>query len=170
MQILAISGYSGSGKTTLITRLIPALRAAGLSLAVIKHTHHLAEWDAPGKDSWRHREAGAEQVMLVTPERRFIAESCEQANDLSLAEHASRLAPCDLVLAEGFKHQPAPRIEVIDTRQDKPRLYPTDPQVLAVVSEQPVATGLPQFLRDDIDAICRFILQWLENAEFSQRK
>ena len=167
MQILAISGYSGCGKTTLITKLIPLLRDQGLRLAVIKHTHHLVEWDAPGKDSWRHREAGAEQVMLVTPERRFVAEALPQANMISLDEHAAQLSPCDLVLAEGFKHEPVARIEVIDSRLNKPRLYPADPHVIAVVAETPLDTALPQFLRDDAAAISRFILKFLDDAKLS---
>lgn len=170
MIILAISGYSGCGKTTLITKLIPLLREQGLRVAVIKHTHHDVEWDRPGKDSWRHREAGAEQVMLVTPQRRFIAEDLLGANDSSLAEHAARLAPCDLVLAEGFKQEPVSRIEVIDSRLDKPRLYPTDPHVIAVVSEASLETALPHFLRDDVTAISRFILQTLHNAKLPFRE
>lgn len=170
MHILAISGYSGSGKTTLITKLIPLLREAGLRVAVIKHTHHEVEWDAPGKDSWRHRQAGAEQVMLVTPQRRFIAENVPAANACSLAEHVARLAPCDLVLAEGFKHEPVARIEVIDTRLGKPRLYPTDSHVIAVACEAPLDTSLPQFLRDDAVAISRFILQNLNHAKLPIRE
>jgi molybdopterin-guanine dinucleotide biosynthesis protein B len=170
MRLLAISGYSGSGKTTLITRLIPLLRAAGLRVAVIKHTHHAAEWDAPGKDSWRHREAGAEQVMLVTPERRFLSEACPAANELPLEAHVARLAPCDLVLAEGFKHHPAPRIEVIDVLQDKPRLYPADPQVLALAVDQPLDTALPQFARGDAAGISQFILYWFNHAELFERQ
>jgi len=169
MQILAISGYSGCGKTTLITKLIPLLHAQGLRLAVIKHTHHNVEWDAPGKDSWRHREAGAEQVMLVTPERRFMAQTLPHANDLGLAEHAAWLAPCDLVLAEGFKHEPVTRIEVFDSRLDKPRLYPSDPNVIAVVSEVALDCALPNFLRDDTAAISRFILEYLNDAKLPIR-
>lgn len=170
MQILAISGYSGCGKTTLITKLIPLLREAGLRVAVIKHTHHAVEWDTPGKDSWRHRHAGADQVMLVTPEHRFSAETLPAANEVSLAEHAAQLAPCDLVLAEGFKQEPVARIEVIDSHLGKPRLYPTDPHVIAVVAETPLDTVLPQFLRDDAAAISRFILKHLHDAKLPFRE
>ncbi|RXZ42074.1 molybdopterin-guanine dinucleotide biosynthesis protein B [Crenobacter cavernae] len=167
MKILAISGYSGCGKTTLITRLIPLLKAAGLSVAVIKHTHHDVEWDAPGKDSYRHREAGARQVMLVTPTMRFSAEPLAEADAVPLIAHVAALSPCDLVLAEGFKHEPVPRIEVYDAALNKPWLYPEDSRVLALASDTDPVTHLPCFPRDATDDIARFILDWFHHAKLS---
>src|SRR5512146_3339822 len=115
MHVIGFAGYSGSGKTTLIERLLPRLVAHGLDVAVIKHTHHDVDWDVPGKDSWRHRQAGARQVLLAAGRRRLLVEELPGSNDHPLLEHVAQLAPCDLVLAEGFKHAPVPKIEVINS-------------------------------------------------------
>ena len=161
MQVLGFAGYSGSGKTTLLEKLIARLRARGVSVAVIKHTHHDVDFDSPGRYSWRHREAGAGQVMLVTPRRRMLIEEAAGANDAPLVEHLARLAPCDLVLVEGFKHEAIAKIEVVNSRLDRPRLYPADPRVIAVVSDLavPPDAALPCFQRDDVDAVCQFITE-----------
>ncbi|WP_293762718.1 molybdopterin-guanine dinucleotide biosynthesis protein B [uncultured Aquitalea sp.] len=163
MYVLGVAGYSGCGKTTLIEKLLPRLRAAGLDIAVIKHTHHDVQWDTPGKDSWRHREAGAAQVMLVTPRRRLLSDELPGGNDLPLMSHVAMLRPCDLVLAEGFKQATVPKIEVYDSRLGKPRLHPDDPNVLALVCDQAAPSSLPVFLRDDADGVAAFILSLLEN-------
>ncbi|MDN0075387.1 molybdopterin-guanine dinucleotide biosynthesis protein B [Crenobacter sp. SG2303] len=161
MQVIGFAGYSGSGKTTLLEKMIPRLVAAGLDVAVVKHTHHDVDWDVPGKDSYRHRQAGARQVMLAAGQRRLLVETLPGSNDLSLADHVARLAPCDLVLAEGFKHAPVPKIEVINHALGSPRLFPDDPMVIAVVADGPVDTSLPYFQRDDVDALCQFLLDYL---------
>ncbi|MBI3145502.1 MAG: molybdopterin-guanine dinucleotide biosynthesis protein B [Pseudogulbenkiania sp.] len=169
MHVIGFAGYSGSGKTTLIERLLPSLLARGLDVAVIKHTHHDVDWDVPGKDSWRHRQAGARQVLLAAGQRRLLVEELPGSNDHPLLEHVARLSPCDLVLAEGFKHAPVPKIEVINSALACPRLYPDDPQVLAVVSDAPIDTTLPQFHRDDIAGIVDFLLSTLPDAEHADR-
>ena len=161
MQVLGFAGYSGSGKTTLLEKVVARLTAAGVRVAVIKHTHHDADFDTPGRDSWRHRPAGAAQVMLVTPARRMLIETVPDANDMALDEHVRRLAPCDLVLVEGFKNEAIDKLEVVDSTAGRPRLAPADPRVRAVVTDLPTAIGdaLPVFHRDDVEGVVAFITE-----------
>ncbi|MBV8681176.1 MAG: molybdopterin-guanine dinucleotide biosynthesis protein B [Aquitalea sp.] len=165
MLVLGVAGYSGSGKTTLLEKVIPLLCAAGVDVAVIKHTHHDVDWDRPGKDSWRHREAGARQVLLAGAQRRLLVETMPQGNDAPLATHVVALRPCDLVLAEGFKHEAIVKLEVYDPALGHAPLCLQDKQVLAVVSDVPPATGLPCFARDDAAGVARFILALLEHHQ-----
>ncbi|NWK79930.1 molybdopterin-guanine dinucleotide biosynthesis protein B [Aquitalea sp. LB_tupeE] len=173
MFVLGVAGYSGSGKTTLLEKLIPLLCATGVDVAVIKHTHHDVDWDQPGKDSWRHRQAGASQVLLAGSRRRLLVQTMPQGNDAPLAEHVAALRPCDLVLAEGFKREPIAKLEVYDPALGAPPLYMQDPAVLAVVTDAGQAelppTALPRFGRDDVDTIARFILALLEKHQNAHR-
>ncbi|WP_062788941.1 molybdopterin-guanine dinucleotide biosynthesis protein B [Aquitalea pelogenes] len=173
MYVLGVAGYSGSGKTTLLEEIIPLLCAAGVDVAVIKHTHHDVDWDQPGKDSWRHREAGAAQVLLAGARRRLLVQTMPQGNDAPLAEHVAALRPCDLVLAEGFKHEAIAKLEVYDPALGHAPLYVQDQSVLAVVTDaaQPdlPPTALPRFGRDDVEAIARFILALLEKHQDAHR-
>jgi len=127
---LGIAGWSGSGKTTLITALIPALMQRGLSVSTIKHAHHLLALDQPGKDSFRHAEAGAAEVMLAT-EAGFALYSRHQPD---LPALLARLAPVDLVLVEGYKDHDMPKLEVYRPSLGKPPLWP-DRRIMAVLSD-----------------------------------
>lgn len=129
MRVLAISGWSGAGKTTLLTGLIPLFRQRGLRVSSIKHAHHDAALDKPGKDSFRHAEAGAQEVILTTGTG-FALFSRTQA---PLAALLSRLTPVDLVLVEGFKHEPVPRLAVYRPELGKPAPWP-DEHLLGVAS------------------------------------
>ncbi|WP_159877115.1 molybdopterin-guanine dinucleotide biosynthesis protein B [Aquitalea denitrificans] len=169
MYVLGVAGYSGSGKTTLLEKVIPLLCAAGVDVAVIKHTHHDVDWDQPGKDSWRHREAGARQVLLAGARRRLLVETMPQGNDAPLATHVAALRPCDLVLAEGFKHESHPRLEVYDPALGHAPLCLHDPAVLALISDADVPVDLPRFRRDDADGVARFILALLETQHDAHR-
>ncbi len=169
MYVLGVAGYSGSGKTTLLEKVIPLLLAAGLDVAVIKHTHHDVDWDQPGKDSWRHRQAGARQVLLAGAQRRLLVETMPQGNDAPLAAHVAALRPCDLVLAEGFKHEAIPKLEVYDPQLGHAPLCLHDKQVLAMVSDAPPHTALPCFARDDAAGLARFILALLEQHQDAHR-
>lgn len=169
MYVLGVAGYSGSGKTTLLEKIIPLLCAAGVDVAVIKHTHHDVDWDQPGKDSWRHRQAGARQVLLAGAQRRLLVETLPQGNDAPLAEHVAALRPCDLVLAEGFKHEAIAKLEVYDPALGRAPLCQHDAQVLAVVSDAVVQTSLPCFRRDNAAGIVRFILTLLESHQDAHR-
>lgn len=156
-NVLGIAGWSGSGKTTLITRLIPALVAKGLSVSTIKHAHHSFDIDTPGKDTWRHREAGASEVLISSRARLALMREMRDAPEPELDELLQRLAPVDLVLVEGYKSAGHPKIEVHRAATGKPPLYPDDATVLAVVSDAITqADGRPVFSLDAIDEIAAF--------------
>jgi molybdopterin-guanine dinucleotide biosynthesis protein B len=156
MRIFGISGFSGSGKTTLIERLLPQLAGRGLRVSVIKHTHHDFDLDTPGKDSWRLRAAGAGEVLLASGRRwALLAETPAGA---SLDALLARLGACDLVLVEGYKREPVPRLEVHRAATGKPWLFPDDPHILAVASDCPPPQAVRRFDLDDIASICQFII------------
>lgn len=134
MRVLGITGGSGSGKTTLIVALLPLLRAAGLSVSTLKHAHHGFDIDRPGKDSHGHREAGAREVLVATAERWALLHENAGAEP-TLAELLARFAPVDLVLVEGYKREPFPKLEVHRPALGKPPQWPADPSILAVASD-----------------------------------
>lgn len=157
MKTLGFAGYSGSGKTTLIERLLPLFRADGLRVAVIKQSHHDIEVDKPGKDSWRHRQAGATEVLLTSPHRWMLVHELAGTPEPSLDDHLGRLSPCDLVLVEGFRHGTHAKLEVHRDATGQPWLYPDDPHILAVLGDPP-PTPMRHFALDDIRGIYHFIL------------
>lgn len=162
MPVLGVAGWSGSGKTTLIEALLPRLRAQGLRMAVIKHAHHDFDIDIPGKDSWRHRRAGAAQVLVSSAQRWALVHELQGAAEPGLSEHLARLAPHDLALVEGFKREPIPRIEVRRAAHPGPALAPGDPWVIAVASDQALPEErLPVLDLNDPGAVCAFVLDWL---------
>jgi len=123
MKLFGLAGWSGAGKTTLVVRLLPALAARGLTVSTMKHAHHSFDIDQPGKDSFRHRAAGATEVALVTAGRYAIV---REQGEATLAEVLARLAPADLVLVEGFKREPHPKLEIHRVANGKPLLHPGD--------------------------------------------
>ncbi len=149
MNILGFAGYSGSGKTTLLEKVIPLLRQRGLSVSVIKHAHHNFDIDRPGKDSFRHREAGAQEVLIVSGHRWALMHELRDEPEPSLEDLCTRLSPCDLVLVEGYKFSAIPKLEVHRTATGHPPLYPGDPQIIAVVTDSKEAFSVPTL---DIDA------------------
>ena len=138
MTLLGITGWSGSGKTTLLTALIPLLRAAGLTVSTVKHAHHDFDLDQPGKDSWRHRAAGAQEVLIAAGRRWALLHENHGAEP-DLADLVARLAPVDLVLVEGYKASPHPKLEVHRPALGKPPLWPGRPDIVAVAAD----TALP---------------------------
>src|SRR5271169_3681035 len=157
MRVFGFAGWSGSGKTTLIERLIPQLRAQGLVVSLVKHAHHEFDIDRPGKDSHRHREAGCQEVLITSAARWALMHELRGAPELALEAALAQLAPCDLTLVEGFKAAPIPKLEIYRESVGKPLLHPGDPHILAIASEGPVATALPVFAMDAVDAIAAFV-------------
>jgi molybdopterin-guanine dinucleotide biosynthesis protein B len=165
MKFIGFAGWSGSGKTTLIEQVIALLEARGLVVSLIKHAHHEFEIDYPAKDSHRHRHAGCREVLVTSANRWALVHELRGGPELSLAEALRRLSPCDLVLVEGFKHEPIPKIEIYRRAVGKPALHPDDPHVVAVASDAPLATPLPQLDINDPAAVAAFVLRFLEIAQ-----
>ncbi len=162
MRILGIAGWSGSGKTTLITGMLPLLRAAGLAVATVKHAHRGFDLDRPGKDSFRHREAGAGEVLLIGDRRWALL--VEQPEPL-LEELLPRLSPCDLVLVEGFKSHPHAKLEVYRPELCKPPLWPGRADIVAVAAPGPLAgCALPVLPLDDPAAVTRWVLNGVADS------
>lgn len=160
-RLLGVAGWSGSGKTTLITRLLPLLTARGLSVSTLKHVHHAVDLDRPGKDTFRHREAGAVEVMMVSQDRWALLHELRGADPPPLDRLLAHLSPVDLVLAEGFKTAPHPKIEVHRPALGKPALYPDDPTVIAVASDAALpGCPLPVLPLDAPEAIADFVCAW----------
>jgi molybdopterin-guanine dinucleotide biosynthesis protein B len=160
MKILGIAGYSGSGKTTLIEKLLPLLNTAGLKVSVVKQSHHDIEVDTPGKDSWRHRQAGAFETLLTSPHRWMQVGELRGAPEPSLGDHLARLSACDLVLVEGYKHATLPKLEVWRAANSKPWLHPDDAQFIAVIADQKPAGPIHYLDLNNSAAIAAFILEW----------
>ena len=160
MKIFGFAGWSGSGKTTLIEHLIPRVVARGLKVSMIKHAHHSFDVDQPGKDSYRHRQAGCSEVMVVSDKRWVIMHELRGEAEPSLDEQIGRVSPCDLLLVEGHKHHPLPKLEVWRRDNGKPLLHPSDPHIVAIASDAPLETKLPRFDLDDHEGIEDFILSY----------
>jgi len=161
MKVFGFAGYSGAGKTTLIEQLIPRFVMQGLRVSLIKHTHHAFDVDRPGKDSFRHREAGASEVMLLSDRRWALMHELRGAPEPTLEEQLARMSPCDLVLIEGFKDIAIPKIEVHRPANGKPLIYPESPNVVAFASDVKIElpASLPWLDLNAVDAIAEFILQ-----------
>ena len=158
MKRFGFAGWSGSGKTTLIEKLIPRFVARGLRVSLVKHAHHNFDVDKPGKDSWRHREAGASEVMLVSGRRWALMNELRGEPEPDLEACFARLSPCDLVLVEGYKRDALPKLETWRQPLGKPFLHPDDPHIVAMASDAEVDSPLPRYSLNDIDGIARFIL------------
>ena len=158
MRLIGLAGWSGSGKTTLLARLIPALIARGHTVSTVKHAHHAFDIDTPGKDSHRHRLAGAQEVLVSSDQRWALMHELRGAPEASLAQLLTHLAPVDLVIVEGFKRDSHPKIEIHRREVGKPLLHPDDPHIVAVASDTllPHAT-VPTVDLDDTEAIADLV-------------
>ncbi len=144
MRVVVLAGYSGAGKTTLLERLIPALKSRGQRVSVVKHAHHRFEMDHPGKDTWRHREAGAFEVAAASPQRLVLQREFEQ--DVALSVHhliAELYDGVDWVLVEGYRDCDLPKLEVWRAELGRPARYTTDPFVAAIATDSPVLLPEP---------------------------
>ena len=165
MKVFGFAGYSGSGKTTLIEQLIPRFVLHGMKVSLIKHAHHLFDIDKPGKDSYRHREAGATEVLITSDQRWVLMHELRGEPEPSLHEQLARFSPCDLVLVEGYKRARIPKLEVHRPSVGKPLLHPDDPNIVAVASDMPIATTLPVLDINDPEAVAQWIIRFLERND-----
>jgi molybdopterin-guanine dinucleotide biosynthesis adapter protein len=159
MKVIGLAGWSGAGKTTLLTRAIPQLSKQGLRVSVIKHAHHAFDVDVPGKDSWRHREAGAAEVLVSSSQRWALMHELRGAGEPRLPELLAKMSPVDLVVVEGFKREPHRKIEVYRAANGKPLLFPDDPGIVGIATDTPVETTLPTAHLDDIEAVASMMLR-----------
>ena len=162
MKIFGLAGWSGSGKTTLVVRLLPELVRRGISVSTIKHAHHAFDIDHPGKDSFRHREAGATEVLIGSANRWALMHELRGAPEPTLAHLLKRMSEVDLVIVEGFKRDHHPKLEIHRPSIGKPLLQPGDPDIVAVASDQrPEGITVPLLALDDTGAIADFIIRHL---------
>jgi molybdopterin-guanine dinucleotide biosynthesis protein B len=160
MRIIGLAGWSGSGKTTLVTKVIPRLRARGLEISTLKHAHHAFDVDQPGKDSHRHRMAGATEVLVASGSRWALVHELRGTPEPPLAALLQKLAPVDLVLIEGYKRERHPKLEIYRAAVGKPLLYPDDPAIVAVASDEPLPrAGIPVVDLDDIERIADILIR-----------
>lgn len=159
MKVFGIAGRSGMGKTTLLERLVPELRARGLQVSLIKHSHKAIEIDRPGKDSYRLREAGCQEVLLLGRDRWALMHELRGDDEPPLDYLLSRIQPCDLVLVEGFKSGDFPKLEVWRDSEGKPPLWPDWPGIVAMACEGQAPAGVPRVLGlDDTRGIADLVL------------
>ena len=160
MNIIGVAGFKNSGKTTLVEKLVRHLTAQGYKVSTVKHAHHSFDIDHEGRDSFRHRKAGASQVAVISKERTAIIHELRGQEPPSLQQVLSQLHPCDLVIVEGYKRDGHDKIEVRNVELDHTTLAGDDPTVIAIAANGQIAkTKVPVFDRDDISALAEFICQ-----------
>jgi len=162
MKVIGIAGWSGAGKTTLISRVIPYLRQQGLRVSVIKHAHHDFDVDVPGKDSWVHRQSGAEEVLVSSANRWALMHELRGAVEPELPELLQKISPVDLVVIEGFKSEPHPKIEVYRGANGKPPLFPDDPAIAGIATDGAIKTTLDVAHLDDIPAVAAMMQKYAQ--------
>jgi molybdopterin-guanine dinucleotide biosynthesis protein B len=173
MKVIGFCGYSGSGKTTLVEQLIGRLKRAGQRVSVVKHAHHAFDIDHEGKDSWRHRRAGAFEVVIASDRRLAKVREFEARAAPSVHDLIAELDACDWVLVEGFKRAALPKIEIWRAATDQPAQYPRDPHIVAVCTDSapqlPEPTALPVLDLNDVDAVAAFLLAQARRFDYAGR-
>tara|TARA_R110002095_G_scaffold100775_1_gene88639 strand:- start:670 stop:1161 length:492 start_codon:yes stop_codon:yes gene_type:complete len=158
MRLYGIVGWKNAGKTGLMERLVTEITGRGISVSTVKHAHHTFDVDHPGKDSFRHRAAGATEVLLASRNRFALMHELRDTAEPDLATLLTHLGPVDLVLIEGYKRDAHPKVEAHRAEAGNPLLAPQDPTVRAVASDVTLALDRPVFDLDDTRAIADFIL------------
>lgn len=158
MRLYGVTGWKNAGKTGLMERLVAEIAARGHTVSTVKHAHHSFDVDHPGKDSYRHRHAGATEVILSSRNRVALMQELRDADEPTLASLLTRLSPVDLVLVEGYKRDSHPKIEAHRAQTGNPLIAPGDPSIHAVASDVPLDLDRPVFDLDDTTAIADFIL------------
>jgi molybdopterin-guanine dinucleotide biosynthesis protein B len=160
MRIIGLAGWSGSGKTTLLTKVIPRIIARGLTVSTLKHAHHDFDIDQPGKDSHSHRLAGATEVLIGSRRRWALVHELRGEKETPLAALARKLSPVDLVLIEGYKREPHPKLEIHRASLGLPLLATDDPAIVAIASDVTLPSAqVPVIARDDVDAIVEVLIR-----------
>jgi molybdopterin-guanine dinucleotide biosynthesis protein B len=160
MRIVGLAGWSGSGKTTLITKVLPVLIGRGMKVSTLKHAHHGFDLDKPGKDSFMHRASGATEVIISSERRWAVLHELRSEEEWDLPALLSKASAVDLVLVEGFKREPFPKLEIFRKENGKPLLHPDDPHIVAVASDAPVPDAkVPVIDLNNIETVADTLLQ-----------
>jgi molybdopterin-guanine dinucleotide biosynthesis protein B len=173
MKAIGFCGPSGVGKTTLVEKLIAELKARGQRVSVVKHAHKRFDIDQPGKDTWRHRQAGATEVLVASDQRLALMREFDRIGHPEPAELLAELSPCDWALVEGFKHAQLLKVEVWRAELEQAPVYPDDPFVVAVATDTPAAlpvpTGLPVLPMSEVAAVADFLMSNAQRFELPGR-
>lgn len=160
MKIFGVTGWKNSGKTGLVERLVAELTVRGYSVSTVKHAHHSFDVDHPGRDSYRHRSAGAQEVVLSSFNRWTIMHELRGEKEARLDDLLAKMAPVDIIIVEGFKSEPIDKIECFRAEARHPVIYPNDPHIMAVASDTPMPDAdRPVFDLSDTDAIADFVVE-----------
>lgn len=159
MRVIGLAGWSGAGKTNLLVRAIPVLVARGVKVATVKHAHHDFDTDWPGKDSYEHRKAGASEVLISSGRRWAQVHELRDAEEATLGQLLRRISPCDLIVVEGYKREPIPKIEVHRADNGRPPIHPLDPTIVGIASDVAFpASGIPVVDLNDAEAVTGLML------------
>jgi molybdopterin-guanine dinucleotide biosynthesis adapter protein len=164
-RVIGVCGFKNSGKTTLVEKLVRHLTTKGFSVSTVKHAHHDFDIDHEGRDSFRHRKAGATEVAVASQQRFAIMHELRGAEPPSLDEILAKLSPCDLVIVEGYKRDAHDKIEVRNLELNHPVLAGDDPTIVAVAANGSLAAPVPVFNRDDVAALAQFIIRHMGLSE-----
>jgi molybdopterin-guanine dinucleotide biosynthesis adapter protein len=160
-RIIGLAGWSGAGKTTLLISVIPRLVVRGLKISTVKHAHHNFDIDKPGKDSHSHRMAGASEVLVGSANRWALVHELRGQTEPGLSELLTKLSPVDLVIIEGYKREPHPKLEVYRAAVGKPLMHPGDPHIVAIATDAPLPSArVPVVSLDDIEGIAELLLKY----------
>lgn len=162
-KVIGVAGFKNAGKTTLVEKLVVALTQAGYRISTVKHAHHAFDMDHEGRDSFRHRKAGATEVAVVSASRWAIIHELRHEAEPSLAAILAKLAPCDLVIVEGYKRDGHDKIEVRNVELNHAELAGDDPTIIAIAANGIVVDApVPVFDRDGVAALTKFIIRHME--------
>lgn len=159
MRVFGVTGWKNAGKTGLMERLVAEITGRGFTVSTVKHAHHAVDVDQPGTDSFRHREAGASEVLLASGKRIAVMQELRGAPEPPLADLLARLLPVDLVLIEGFKRESHPKVEAFRAEAGNALMAPENSTIRAVASDTPLQVQVPVFDLDNTAAVADFILK-----------
>ena len=158
MKIYGVTGWKNNGKTTLVERLVTEITGRGLKVSTIKHAHHAFDIDHEGRDSYRHREAGAQEVLVGSGKRWALIHELRGEEEPTLDELLARLSPCDLVIVEGYKRDRHPKVEAHRAETGKDLIAADDETIKLIATDTPLTIDRPQRPLDDVKAVADFIL------------